>query len=57
MYNNRVQKLTSDGAFILKWGSSYGSPGAGPGEFYAPRDVTISGDGSIYVADSGNYLI
>lgn len=56
-YNNRVQKLMSDGTFILKWGSSYGNPGSGDGEFYAPRDVAVGPDGSIYVVDHGNYRI
>ena len=56
-YNNRIQKLTTDGNFILEWGSSYGNPGSEDGQLYAPRDVTIGSDGSIYVADHGNYRV
>ncbi len=55
--NNRVQELTTDGTFILKWGSSYSNPGSGQGEFYGSRDVAVDSEGSIYVADSGNYRI
>lgn len=56
-YNNRVQKLTANGTFISKWGSSYLNPGAGNGQFYAPNDIAIGFDGSVYVTDEGNYRI
>ncbi|MCP4358841.1 MAG: hypothetical protein GY796_12550, partial [Chloroflexi bacterium] len=34
-----------------------GFPGAGPGEFLAPRDVTVASDGTIFVLDSGNQRV
>jgi DNA-binding beta-propeller fold protein YncE len=33
--NDRVQKFTSDGKFIAKWGSS----GSGPGQFQTPIGI------------------
>ena len=48
--NDRVQKFTSTGAFITKWGSS----GAGNGAFQSPCGVAADSAGGVYVADSGN---
>jgi sugar lactone lactonase YvrE len=48
--NNRIQKFTADGAFVLEWGSS----GAAPGQFNTPRGVTVGPDGSVYVVDTNN---
>jgi DNA-binding beta-propeller fold protein YncE len=48
--NNRVQKFTSNGAFITKWGSR----GAGAGQFDFPFDVATDAAGNVYVADFGN---
>lgn len=31
-----------------------GGPSAEPGEFYAPRDVILGGNGKVFVADTGN---
>ena len=47
---NRVQKFTSDGVFVTKWGS-YGSD---DGQFQYPVDVAVDGSGYIYVSDNGN---
>ena len=51
--NNRIQKFTSSGKFITKWGSH----GSGDGEFWSPTGIAIDGAGNVYVADYGNYRI
>ena len=51
--NHRIQKFTSDGIFISKWGS----PGSDVGELYSPADVKLDKNGNIYVADVGNSRI
>ena len=52
-YNNRIQKFSSSGAFITKWGS-YGS---GDGEFRFPYGIAIDSQGNVYVVDSSNRRI
>ena len=51
--NHRIQKFTSEGVFLAKWGTQ----GVGNGQFSYPESVAVSRDGSIYVADSGNQRI
>jgi len=51
--NHRIQKFTSAGVFVNKWGT-YGSD---EGEFNAPFGVALASDGSIYVSDTGNHRI
>jgi tripartite motif-containing protein 71 len=46
--NNRVQKFTSTGSFITKWGSQ----GSGDGQFYFPVGVAVDSNGYVYVAES-----
>jgi len=48
--NNRIQKFTSEGVFVSKWGTE----GTGYGEFNIPTGVATASDGSVYVADSHN---
>ncbi|CAH1274534.1 TRIM71 [Branchiostoma lanceolatum] len=36
---------------------TFGGKGSGPGQFKAPRGVTVSDEGEIFVADSGNHRI
>lgn len=48
--NNRVQKFTADGAFLL----SFGTAGSGAGQFNGPTGIGVGPDGSVYVADGGN---
>jgi DNA-binding beta-propeller fold protein YncE len=51
--NNRIQKFTSEGVFVTKWGAE----GTGDGQFQWPWGVAAASDGSIYVADTGNLRI
>ena len=44
--NHRVQKVSSDGRFIMEW------RGPAPG-FYGPRDVWVTPDDFVYVIDQG----
>ena len=51
--NHRIQKFSSGGAFLAKWGTQ----GSGNGQFRFPLDVTVDEDGFIYVADTDNYRV
>ena len=51
--NHRIQKFSSSGTFITKWGSE----GSGDGEFNHPRGIAIDGQGNVFVADSVNHRI
>ncbi|MGA2791297.1 MAG: 6-bladed beta-propeller [Candidatus Bathyarchaeia archaeon] len=51
-YNNRVEKFTSSGTFILTWGSL----GSGKGQFYHPESVGADSSGNVYVTDIGSYI-
>ena len=51
--NQRIQKFTSEGVFVSKWGTE----GRGDGQFYMPRGVAVAADGSVYVADTWNHRI
>ena len=48
--NNRVQKFTSSGQFLTKWGSH----GRGDGQFESPFSIAVDDSGNIYVTDSGD---
>jgi DNA-binding beta-propeller fold protein YncE len=50
---NRIQKFTSDGAYLLQWGAQ----GSGNGQFESPRGVAVDGSGNVYVADCFNNRI
>ena len=52
-YNNRIQKFTTEGVFVSKWGTR----GTGDGEFDYPGGVAVASDGSVYVADTVNSRI
>ncbi len=45
--NNRIQKFTMNGSFIIKWG----------GEFNYPYAVAVDDAGNVYVADTNNCRI
>ena len=48
-YNWRIQKFSSSGAFITKWGSS----GWGDGQLDSPSGIAVDSDRNVYVADWG----
>jgi len=52
-YNHRIQKFSSSGTFITKWGSQ----GTGDGQFYSPSGVAVDSSGNLYVADTKNHRI
>lgn len=50
-YNNQwVQKFTSSGTFITKWGTV----GTGDGQFNHPEGIAIDSASNVYVVDAGN---
>ena len=52
-YLHRVQKFTSQGKFLLQWGTK----GEAPGQFHTPRSLAVDPEGHVYVADTFNYRI
>ena len=48
--NDRIQKFSSDGKFIMEFGSS----GTEPGQLNRPAGIAVDADGDIYVCDRGN---
>jgi hypothetical protein len=46
--NHRIQKFTSEGEFITKWGRE----GSGDGEFHNLWEIAIDSEGNVYVTDS-----
>jgi DNA-binding beta-propeller fold protein YncE len=51
--NHRIQKFTSNGNFITKWGSE----GKAAGQFKNPKGIAIDNTGNVYVTDTGNNRI
>lgn len=51
--NARVQKFSSTGTFLTKWGSA----GAGDGQFNNPYAVDVDAAGNVYVVDADNHRI
>ena len=51
--NNRIQKFTSNGTYITKWGES----GSAEGEFSSPSGIATDTSGNVYVADTDNNRI
>ena len=51
--NHRIQKFTSDGVFLTKWGTE----GSGDGQFRDPWGVAVDSAGNVYVADTYNHRI
>ena len=48
--NHRVQKFTSTGTFLMKFGSA----GTGNGKFQAPHGLAFDSSGNVYVGDLDN---
>ncbi len=48
--NARIVKFNSEGEFIKTWGSR----GAGPGEFHTPHALAMDSQGRLFVGDRGN---
>lgn len=57
--NNRIQKFATDGTLLDSWGTyaSVLEDDAPGGTMNEPWDVAVSGDGSIYIADTFNHRI
>ncbi len=49
-YNHRIQKFTSEGEFMPKWGCL----GFWEGEFKYPVSIAVDEDGFVYVVDNDN---
>jgi DNA-binding beta-propeller fold protein YncE len=49
--NSRIQKFSSDGTFLTKWGSH----GTANGQFTLPVDITVETSGYVYVTDLALY--
>jgi len=51
--NNRIQKFTSDGVFVSRWGNT----GQEDRKLSNPRGVAVDASGDVYVADTCNNCI
>jgi DNA-binding beta-propeller fold protein YncE len=52
-YNNRVQKFTADGRFLV----TVGTKGEKPGQLVFPTDVAVDDKSNVYIVDFGNNRI
>lgn len=50
---NRVSKFSSDGSFLMSWGTT----GSGAGEFNVPHAIAIDSQDRVFVGDRGNNRI
>lgn len=48
--NARVHRFSADGRLLSSWGE----PGAGPGQFHLPHGIAVDARGTVYVADREN---
>ncbi|MSQ14652.1 MAG: hypothetical protein EXR50_02145 [Dehalococcoidia bacterium] len=54
--NHRIQKFTTGGTFLTKWGGLSDGPNSN-GLFAYPRGVAVDGGGNVYVADTNSHRI
>jgi YD repeat-containing protein len=52
--NNRVQEFSAAGAYVGKFGGTFGEESSENGKFRNPAGIAIEPGGSIWVVDSGN---
>ena len=52
-FNDRIQKFTSDGVFLAKWGST----GSGAGQLSGPMGIDVDREGNVFVVDENNERI
>lgn len=50
--NDRVQKFTANGTYLMQWGGT----GSGPGQFNGPFGIAVDG-GNVYVVDTFNQRV
>ena len=51
--NNRIQKFSSNGDFLTKWGTL----GSGDGQFDSPKSIAVGPDDMVYIVDTYNQRI
>jgi sugar lactone lactonase YvrE len=51
--NSRIAKIDREGNWLTSWGE----PGAKPGQFDTPHSIAIDAHDNVYVADRGNHRI
>src|SRR5262249_40589061 len=51
--NARVQKFTTDGAYVVQFGSF----GSDPGQISLALSLALDGDGNVWIADSDNFRV
>lgn len=58
-FNHRIQHLTSEGEVLQVWGrfADIAQGEAPGGSFYEPWGITVTPDGSVFVADTWNHRI
>ncbi len=59
-WNHRIQAFSANGEFLWQTGTFANAQGDAtiePGNFWGPRDITIDGQGNLYVTDTGNKRI
>lgn len=48
--NARIHRFSAEGKLLKSWGT----PGAGPGQFHVPHGIVVAKDGTVIVADREN---
>jgi predicted membrane-bound mannosyltransferase/DNA-binding beta-propeller fold protein YncE len=53
-WHHRLQKFDPELELVAAWGQPRGSGDPGPLDFFGPRDIAITADGTLWVTDTGN---